>query len=128
MPLELGVWRIDRGLKPVDFSPLDIESRLEDILDKDISIASPNWLVIGRQVRTEHGQFVDLLAIDRDANLVVLELKRDKTYRDIVAQVLDYGSWVRNLKDDQIAQIFDEYQKRWHKDQALVLRQGSTDG
>lgn len=120
MPLELGVWRIDRGLKPVDFSPLDIESRLEDILDKDISIASPNWLVIGRQVRTEHGQFVDLLAIDRDANLVVLELKRDKTYRDIVAQVLDYGSWVRNLKDDQIAQIFDEYQKRWHKDQALV--------
>ncbi|MFH7326120.1 hypothetical protein [Desulfurivibrio sp. C05AmB] len=120
MPLEFGVWRIDGGLKPVDFSPLDIESRLEDILDANIGIASPNWLVIGRQVRTDHGLFIDMLAIDGDANLVVLELKRDKTYRDIIAQVLDYGSWVRDLTDDRIAQIFDEYQKRWHKDHALI--------
>jgi hypothetical protein len=120
MPLELGVWRIDTGLSAVDFGSLDIESRLEVILDENIGIASPNWLVIGRQVRTDYGPIVDLLAIDRDANLVVLELKRDKTYRDIVAQVLDYGSWVRELKDDQIAQIFDEYQKRWHKDRPLV--------
>jgi hypothetical protein len=120
MPLELGVWRIDSGLKSVHFGPLDIESHLEDILDENLGIASPNWLVIGRQVRTDHGLFVDLLAIDRDANLVVLELKRDKTYRDIVAQVLDYGSWVRELEDDQIAQIFDEYQKRWHKGRPLV--------
>jgi hypothetical protein len=121
MPLEIGVWRIDNGLKPVDFVPLDIESRLEDILDENVSIASPNWLVIGRQVRTDYGLFIDLLAIDRDANLVVIELKRDKTYRDIVAQVLDYGSWVRELKDnDQIAKIFDEYQKCWHKDRTLV--------
>lgn len=114
MPLELGVWRIDGNLKPVDFGPLEIEARLEGILDECVDIASPNWLVIGRQVRTDHGLFIDLLAIDRDANLVVLELKRDKTYRDIVAQVLDYGSWVRELKDDRIAQIFDDYQKRWH--------------
>ena len=118
MPLELGVWRIDGGLKPVEFGPLDIESRLEDILDENVAIASPNWLVIGRQVRTDHGLFIDLLAIDRDANLVVLELKRDKTYRDIIAQVLDYGSWVRELKDDRIAQIFDDYQKRWHQGRA----------
>lgn len=120
MPLEIGVWRIDNGLKPVEFGPLDIEVRLEDILDSDIGIASPNWLVIGRQVRTDHGLFIDLLAIDRDANLVVLELKRDKTYRDVVAQLLDYGSWVRELKDDRIAQIFDDYQKQWHKARASV--------
>ena len=120
MPLELGVWRIDGGLKSVEFGPLDIESRLEEVLDARIDIASPNWLVIGRQVRTDHGVFIDLLAIDRDANLVVLELKRDKTYRDIVAQVLDYGSWVRDLKDDRIAQIFDEYQRRWHSDRAIT--------
>lgn len=120
MPLELGVWRIDSGLDPVDFGPLDIESRLEKILDENLGIALPNWLVIGRQVRTDHGLFIDLLAVDRDANLIVLELKRDKTYRDIVAQVLDYGAWVRELKDDRIAQIFDDYQKRWRKDQPLV--------
>ena len=116
MPLELGVWKINNGIVPVEFVSFDLEARLEDILDENIEIASPNWLVIGRQVRTGHGQIIDLLAIDRDANLVVLELKKDKTYRDIVAQVLDYGSWVRELKDEQIAQIFDDYQVRWHKD------------
>lgn len=120
MPLEINVWRIDKGLNPVVFGPLDIESRLEKILDENIEIASPNWLVIGRQLRTDHGLFIDLLAIDRDANLVVIELKRDKTYRDIIAQLLDYGSWVRELKDDKIAGIYDEYQKRWHKDRALI--------
>ncbi|MHB0936048.1 MAG: hypothetical protein ACYC6A_06620 [Armatimonadota bacterium] len=120
MPLEIGVWRIDEGVKAVEFGPLDIEARLEDILDHDISIASPNWLVIGRQVRTDYGLFIDLLAIDRDANLVVLELKRDKTYRDIVAQTLDYGSWVRELHSDRIAEIFENYQKQWHKTHASV--------
>jgi len=83
MPLELGVWRIDGGLKPIDVSSLGLESRLEDILHQDISIASPNWMVIGRQVLTDFGKKVDLLAIDPDGQLVVLELKRDKTYRDI---------------------------------------------
>jgi hypothetical protein len=114
MPLELGVWRIDGGLQPVTFGPLDMESRLEDILAADISIASPNWLVIGRQVRTDHGMVIDLVAMDRDANLVVLELKRDRTYRDIIAQILDYGSWVRELKDDKVSIIFEDYQKRWY--------------
>jgi len=32
MPLELGVWRIDNGLKSVEFSSLDIESRLDFIV------------------------------------------------------------------------------------------------
>jgi len=33
-----------------------------------------------------------------------------------VAQVLDYGSWVRNLRDDDIAQIFSDYMSRYHKE------------
>ncbi len=112
MPLELGVWRIDEGVRPVEFGLLNLENRLEDILHENIKIASPNWLVIGRQVRTEHGGVIDLLAMDRDANLVVLELKRHQTHRDIVAQLLDYGSWVTRLEVDYITQIFDDYQKR----------------
>ena len=115
MPLELGVWRIDAGVKPVEFGALDLEKRLEEILDKNIEIASPNWFVIGRQVRTSHGGIIDLLAMDRDANLIVLELKRDRTPRDIIAQLLDYGSWVVGLDVDNIIQIFAEYQKKWVK-------------
>jgi len=124
MPLELGVWRIDRDLQQVEFSSLNLESRLEGILDKDITIASPNWMVIGRQVRTTFEKIVDLLAIDQTGNLVVIELKRDKTYRDIVAQVLDYGSWVRTLHSEDIAKIFSDYRSRYRqKEEDLSLDQ-----
>ncbi len=109
MSLELGVWRIDNGVNDVQFRPLDLEQRLEDILESRIDIASPNWMVIGRQVRTDFDKFIDLLAIDRDGNLVILELKRDKTYRDIVAQVLDYGSWAKDQDAQRISDIYQAY-------------------
>lgn len=113
MPLELSVWRIDNErVQPIAFEPLDFESRLQDILVNDISIADPNLMVIGREVKTAFDKKIDILAMNRDAHLVVLELKRDKTPRDIVAQVLDYGSWVRTLDDDDIASIFDTYQAK----------------
>ena len=63
MPLELGVWRIDGKLARVPVGSLDLESRLEDLLDQDTSIANPDWMVIGRQVITPHGGRVDLLAL-----------------------------------------------------------------
>ena len=114
MPLELSVWRIDSDqVEPIAFEPLDFESRLQNILIQDISIADPNLMVIGREVRTAFEKKIDLLAMNRDAHLVVLELKRNKTPRDIVAQVLDYGSWIRALDDDDIARIFEEYQAKY---------------
>ena len=114
MPLEFGFWRIDGGLKEIDWGTLGLESQLEAILDTDITVAAPNWMTIGRQVKTDHGGLIDLLAIDRDGNLIVIELKRDKTPRDIVAQSLDYGSWVRELDDEAIVQIFADYLKTHH--------------
>ncbi len=118
MPLEIGVWRIDSGCHRVEVGAIGDESRLEDLLDADISIASPNWMVIGRQVRTDYGSFIDLLAIDRDGNIVVIELKRNKTPREVIAQVLDYASWVKNLDDDDIGRIFGEYLKKYQPKRA----------
>ena len=84
MPLELGIWRIDENVRQVEFSPLDLEARLQDILAKDISIADPNLMVIGREVKTSFDKRIDLLAINREGNSVV-ELRRDSTAREIVA-------------------------------------------
>jgi hypothetical protein len=109
MPVEIGVWRIDQGVEAVHSVPLDFESRLEDMLEQDIAIASPDWMVIGRQVKTSLDKRIDLLAINGNGDLIVLELKRDKTYRDIVAQTLDYGSWIKTLRDDDIARLYSEY-------------------
>ncbi len=120
MPVELGVWRIDGQLSRVQAVPLDLESRLEDILDTEIAIANPDWMIIGRQVITPHGGRVDLLAIDRDGNLVIVELKRNHMPRDIVTQVLDYGSWVGTLRAEDIAPIFNEYRKTRFPDEPTL--------
>lgn len=114
MPLEMGVWRIDGGLTSLSATGLDQEARLEDLLDSDITIANPGWMVIGRQVVTSFGPRIDLLAIDGVGNLVLLELKRDQTPREVIAQVLEYGAWVVNLRADDIAQIYRRYVDSYH--------------
>jgi len=45
-------------------------------------------------------------------NIVVLELKRDKTPRDIVAQTLDYASWVKDLSYNEIETMTTKYLKK----------------
>ena len=108
MPIEIGVWSLGDHLKQVPFSSMDSESRLEEALAKDISILSPGLMLVGRQIPTAYGKFIDMLAIDAAGNLNVIELKRDRTPRDVVAQLLDYASWAESLSYDQIAQIYTQ--------------------
>lgn len=106
MPIEMGVWRID-GDVPVRLmtSMLPTEKALEEFLEKDPSLLGETLLVIARQLTTPHGKIIDLICIDEQGDLHVLELKRDKTPRDVVSQVLDYGSWVTALGRDAIIDI-----------------------
>ncbi len=107
MPLEIGLWRVDAGAPVrVGASGFPLESRLEELIQSDPTILGEPLLVIGRQVPTAHGKFVDLLAVAADGTLHVLELKRDRTPRDVVAQVLDYGSWVGSLSHSDVLSIF----------------------
>lgn len=110
MPVEMGMWRIDGDTpKRLVAATLPSEATLEQYLERDPSLLGERLLVIGRQVHTPHGKFIDLLAMDGEGNLHVLELKRDKTPRDVVAQVLDYGSWVSTLDRDSIIDIANDH-------------------
>ena len=108
MPIEVGIWRIGNKLTRVEFQPLESEAKLEDTLASDLTMLGPGLMLIGRQVPTAIGKYIDLLAIDRDGNLVIIELKRDKTPREIIAQTLDYASWVQGLSYDEVAEIYAE--------------------
>ena len=68
-----------------------------------------NLLVIGRQVRTDFEGIIDLLCIDNSGDLVVVELKKGRTPREVTAQSLDYASWVKDLSSQRITEIADEY-------------------
>lgn len=75
-------------------------------------------MIVGRQVQTTFGSIVDLVAIDAVGNLAVLELKRDQTPRDVLAQVLEYGAWVSKLRAEDLAQIFRRYLERYHSERS----------
>jgi hypothetical protein len=56
------------------------------------------------------GKFVDLLALDPQGDLYVIELKRDRTPREVVAQALDYGSWAKDVDYERLSDIYGAYQ------------------
>jgi len=45
-------------------------------------------MLIGRQEETGHGGRIDLLGIAPDGTLVLIEVKRSRTPREVVAQAL----------------------------------------
>ena len=47
MPVEFGLWRIDGEVRKVPFAKLGDESRLEAILERDVSILGLDVMVIG---------------------------------------------------------------------------------
>ena len=79
-------------------------------------------MVIGRQLPTAFGKFIDLLAIDAEGNLTVIELKKNRTPREVVAQVLDYASWVQDLAYEQVTALYADKHPGEHFEQAFSER------
>jgi len=123
MAVEQTIWKIDgRKATKVREARLEKELLLEDLIHDDVSILDDGWLLLGRQVPTAYGKYIDLLAVDRNGNLVIIELKRDRTPRDVVAQALDYASWVRDLSADEIAAIHQAYTTKFGIEGTLYAR------
>jgi len=98
-----SLYAITNGqLRPATRRALARESMIEDWVAANPALLNIDALIIGRQVPTGHGKFIDLLALDATGGLVIIELKKDRTPREIVAQVLDYASWVRTLTTPEI--------------------------
>ncbi|WP_434360057.1 DUF4268 domain-containing protein [Parasalinivibrio latis] len=55
---------------------------------------------------------LDLLALDKDGNLVIIENKLDDTGRDVIWQALKYASYCSNLTKSQLVDIFQTYLNR----------------
>ena len=108
---QVRIWRIsdDRKLSEIPARYASLEQWIEDWLADDISVLDLNLLVIGRQVRTSFGGAVDLLCMDREGSLVVVELKRGRTPRDVTSQAMDYASWAKDLDFDGIVEIAGAY-------------------
>jgi len=113
---EIKLWSVlGDKVKLVNKEALDYENRLEKWILEDISILSDQLAVIGSQVVTAFGQKIDILAINSIGEVVIIELKRDKTYREVISQALDYATWVKDLSYDELNSIFLSYRMKQGK-------------
>ena len=109
MPIRHAIWRVATQPQPLVESSLATERLLEEMIVAAPRVLSDEWMLIGRQEDTGLGGRIDLLAIAPDGALVLIELKRDRTPREVVAQSLDYAGWVESLRPEDIAGIYGRF-------------------
>ena len=125
---QVRLWEISsdrKTLVEISAGTIGSEDWVEDWLECDISALDPDLMVIGRQVPTSFRGRIDLLCLDRVGDLVVVELKKGRTPRDVTAQALEYASWVNDLTFDDVAKLANDYLKR--KDRSASLESAFTE-
>lgn len=124
MPVRHSIWNVGQRPSALREGTLPSEALLEEMIVAEPAILSDQWMIIGRQANTGFGGRIDLLAIAPDASLVLIELKRSRTPREVVAQAIDYASWAENLDADEISRIYSAFTGGGNLTQAFRERFG----
>ena len=126
--LHQKLWKFENG-EEIGLSSIS-ESELEEKLVLNPDILNNEWLLIGEQIITDGGR-LDLLFLEPDGDLVVVELKKNKTPREVTAQVMDYASTISNYTVDDVktaytqlsnkhnnlpATLYEAYQKKYGRE------------
>ena len=82
---------------------------IQEWVEKNPEILENNLLIIGKEVSLPSDIRLDLLAIDKKSNLVVIELKRDDSGRNMDWQAIKYASYCSNLTSLDIFRQFAEH-------------------
>ena len=102
-----------KRLKETSFHAAGFEERsdLQRLLREKINVVAPDVLVIEEEFGewTESRRRIDLLGVDKDANLVVIELKRTEDGGHMELQAVRYAAMVSTLTIGQAVDIFRQY-------------------
>ncbi|MCG7988389.1 MAG: hypothetical protein ABW157_19825 [Candidatus Thiodiazotropha sp. LLP2] len=103
-----------------DFSSEGIKERedLQRLLREQVEVISPNTLVVSEEFGEweDSRRRVDLLAIDKDANLVVIELKRTEDGGHMELQAIRYAAMVSTLTFEKVVDIYGRFLSKLGKE------------
>ena len=113
MPVyEFGQDGIER-LQETTFSIAGLQERrdLQRLIRQQIEVIAPQSLVISEEFGDwqDSRRRIDLLAIDKGANLIVVELKRTEDGGYMELQSLRYAAMVSTMTFDQAADAYEQY-------------------
>ncbi|CQR49033.1 endonuclease NucS domain-containing protein [Haloferax massiliensis] len=110
--LRVGADEGGTSLKPVSLRDkgLHEEDLREWIIKSPQEILGEDYLLIGREVTVKHiGDAIDLLAIDRDGNIVAIELKRGALKPEVDFQGLKYAAYISHWDYSKLRDQFDKF-------------------
>ncbi|MYB15116.1 MAG: hypothetical protein F4114_18530 [Rhodospirillaceae bacterium] len=113
----MSIYQInDEGFEKIDrttFSNEGVKERhdIQRLLKADIDVISPDTMIVSEEFNQwDDGRArIDLLGIDRDANIVVIELKRtiDGGYMEL--QAIRYAAMISVLTFDELVEKYQNY-------------------
>ena len=94
-------------------------SDLQRLLKNQVEILSPNLLVVSEEFNEweESRRSIDLLAIDKAANIVVIELKRTEDGGHMELQAIRYAAMVSTLTFDRVVDIYRKFLAKNNRDE-----------
>jgi len=105
-----------KAVEQTTFSAAGLKERadLQRLLREQIEIISPETLVVAEEFGEweDSRRRIDLLGIDRDANLVVIELKRTEDGGHMELQALRYAAMISTMTFEQVVEAFGTYLRR----------------
>ncbi|MAD53266.1 hypothetical protein [Idiomarina sp. UBA3162] len=86
-------------------------NHLQQVLKKHIDVLHPDILIVAEEFGDwdESRRRIDLLAIDKEARLVVIELKRTEDGGHMELQAIRYAAMVSTLTFERLVGIFSDY-------------------
>lgn len=118
----MPIFRLNVTENDFDNAELDIAQKADMKFEKHLEnwLENSPWALIQDELllwvsrqpsaKDEQGTIhPDLLGIDTEGNLVIVEFKRRRTPREVVAQLLEYAAWANELCEEQIQEIADAY-------------------
>jgi hypothetical protein len=103
------------ALTPTTFGSVNLRERsdLQRFLRENVEVVSPDTLVISEEFGEweDSKRRIDLLGLDRDGNLVVIEIKRTEDGGHMELQAIRYASMVSNMTFDRTVEVFAQFLK-----------------
>jgi hypothetical protein len=111
-------------IKPTTFSELGFKERehLQEWIAINPEVFDEDMLIIQKEFNgfNDTNERLDLLAIDKQGNLVIIENKLDDTGKDVTWQALKYASYCSSLTKEQIREIYQNYLDKYYNNESAV--------
>ena len=105
-----------RKLGQTTFSAAGIRERvdLQRLLRSNVDVISPDTLVVAEEFGRwdDSRRRIDLLGLDREANIVVIELKRTEDGGHMELQAIRYAAMVSTMTFEKVVDVYADYLRR----------------